>query len=142
MSTISDALKADGTGKFLLEMDFDGLKIRLTDQTPASVSNSAGSPLLFSDRISSELSISQRFDMRVPRYSAPSFNLDIINDMRFQDYEKGRRIDAGTWKIWLWSPSIDWPDIVNYPIAHGVCRKQLHTKDTYSLELVDVASLL
>lgn len=141
MSTISDALKKDNAGKYLLELDFDGFKVRLTNQTPASVPNSGGSPLLFDSKIGNVVNFSQRLDMRTPRYSAPSLSLDIINDFRFQDYEKGRRIDAGTWKIYLWSPSLDWSDIQDHPVAHGICRKRSHTRSTYGLELMDVAAL-
>ena len=138
MSTISNAFKKDRRAYFLVELDFDGWKHRIST-SDQQIENAAGDPLLFQGLIKNQtLSIGSSFDFRSFRYSGPTVRIQMINTDRFQDNEIHHKLDAGTATIWLWSPSLDWTDIEDYPIYRGGVQKTGgRLSDTYSLDIVD-----
>lgn len=140
MSVIGQGFKRNDGAFFVIELDFEGFKVNLSTKN-VSVPNSGGNPKLFEGKLLNEIQVGSLFDMRVPRYSAPSVTLTIANDGRLQDYEKKHRIETGVARTWLWSPGLDLSEINDYPVFWGMCRKVNHTKDEYMIQLVDVAGV-
>lgn len=140
VTTISEALKKDIGAYFLIELNFNGWIQRFTDfQGGVIVSYAAGTDLFFDGKITNDLEIGASLDFYSLRQSLGSVNVDLANDNRFQDHEKHHILDGGIGKIYLWSPSLDWSDIENYPIFCGTFRKQYHDKNIYSFTLEDIA---
>lgn len=140
MSILADSLRGDHQSYFLIELDFDGFKKRIST-SDQQVENSGGNPLLFEGLIANDVRVASSCDLSSFRYSASAVNIDMINTDNFETSETRHRIDNGTAKIWLWSPSMDWSDLEDYPIFQGSFRKARHGTDgIYSFDIEDFSA--
>lgn len=139
MSTISDALKKAKKVHYLIELDFDGLIKRYTPTDGGvSVPYSAGNERLFSGRVLEISNIETIFNLQDVVYSVAVVDIEIANDGRLQDEETLRRMDAGTGKIYVWCPGLDWSEIETAGcIFAGDFQKNSHDKFRYSFSLID-----
>jgi len=140
VSAISEAFRNDNEIYFLVELDLQGLIKRYSTKGAIQVPNSGGDDLLFDGKLISIPTVSNTFDFHSFRYSNPQVRIEIINNDRFQDNEISRKLESGRGRIWVWSKSLDWSDIEDFPIFSGSIRKVTHNKDAYSCILIDFAS--
>lgn len=140
-SDLITAFKNDREIHFLVELDFEGWKQRFTNKDGgASIINSGGDDPFFDGLISSISDPGSRFDLSSFRYSTSNIGVSLINKDRFQDNEIRHRLDGGTGKVWVWSPSMDWSDLEDYPVFEGGFIKKYHDKHTYSFSLDESVS--
>jgi len=138
VSTIADALRKDKEIVFLVELEFDGLTERVATKQ-VSVPNAGGDSLLFDGRVANIGQCGSRFDLRSFRYALGSVPVQLLNRNRFQDNEALRRLDGGKCRVFVWSDSLDWTDIENYPIHQGIFRisESGHNKYHYNFTIDD-----
>jgi hypothetical protein len=97
-------------------------------------------PKHFDGIILNEMAVRNYFDWNSLRYSASSVSLKLANKDRLQDYEVVRKIDNATAKIWVWSESSGWNDLVDRPIFQGVVRKRGYNKYYYEIDILDFSA--
>lgn len=140
MSIISTAFKGNQNFHYLVELDLDGHKHRFAT-TNLTVPYVNGIDLQFKGKLKNEPQIISNFDFRSFRHNASTVKLILLNDERLQDIEIKRKIDYGTAKIWLWCEGLDWEDIEDKPVFWGGIRKDNHTRELYTIDVIDFVSL-
>ena len=79
----------------LVELDFDGIKKRFaTKNISVPVEDTGNAAYFFEGRLARPVEVASRFDFRSIKYSIGSVQVEIHNDIRFQDLEKIRRLDS------------------------------------------------
>ena len=141
MSTIAEAFEKDREVFFLLDLELDGWHKRLTDcRGGVSVGYSGSDPLLFEGLMQNTPEVYSSYNLSGRRFSSTRMKVVMGNEERFQDIETYIYTHDIACKVWLWSRSLDFTDIEDYPIFQGTFRKLQHTKYEYSFEILDFTS--
>lgn len=133
--TILSAIKKNRRAVFLVQCDFGSMK-KYYSTGPITMDGEAA----FTPSVLSDIPISTTFSLSGMRSSDSQVGITVANDERLQDLEEKVRINSGDTQVFVWTDSLSWSDIEDYPIFSGSFVKSGHDKDEYSFSSLDWAN--
>ena len=137
---IKDVLQEAALVEFLLELDFDGYRLRIAERD-ISVPYWDGKDPKFQGLVLSMSYPATSFNLSSMSFAIGQISVTMANSMRLQDQECIRRLDGAIGRMYVWADGLDWFQIRRQGLVfQGVFEAQNHDRKTYAFVLADHAA--